>query len=229
MPHFVLVHGSGQNASCWARSAERLRAQGHATTAVELAKNAPSLTLEDHAHAIADAVADPDDVVVAHSLSGAFLPLVPALARCRLLVFLAAVIPEPGKSIRDQFTGDTTMFAPDWIAAGARWFDPKEQQGLAREFLFHDCAAEDLPWSLASVEAIDTRTLVTEPCPLADYPEVATAAIVATQDRTLTPDWIRRTSARVLGRAPMEIGSGHCPMNSRPAELAGLLAQLAAR
>jgi hypothetical protein len=54
---------------------------------------------------------------------GVFLPLVAQVRDCALLVFLAAVIPEPGKSVRDQFAEDPGMFSRDWIEAGPRWFD----------------------------------------------------------------------------------------------------------
>jgi hypothetical protein len=52
---------------------------------------------------------------------------------------------------------------------------------------------------------------------------------VATHDRTLTADWGRRTSRRVLGEECVEIEAGHCPFVSKPAELAVILEKLAAR
>jgi pimeloyl-ACP methyl ester carboxylesterase len=53
-------------------------------------------------------------------------------------------------------------------------------------------------------------------------------SIVATDDRTLTADWGRRVSRRVLGREPIEIRAGHCPHASQPGELASILERLAA-
>jgi hypothetical protein len=54
-------------------------------------------------------------------------------------------------------------------------------------------------------------------------------SIVASEDRTLTPDWCRRAARRAGHREIAEIGTGHCPHNSRPAALAALLAGLAIR
>lgn len=229
MTSFVLVHGSGQDASCWSRVRALLEARGHAVAAPDLPKEASDWGLEDHAARIAESITGPADVVVAHSFSGALLPLVPSVRECGLLVYLAAVIPEPGKSVRDQFTEDPSMFHRAWIDAGARWFDESQRESLAREFLFHDCDEETIRWSLGTCVFMDTRPLVTQPAPFTDWPDVPTASIVASEDRTLSADWGRRRSRSALGVEPLEIRAGHCPQNSRPEEVADLLEGAVAR
>ncbi len=106
MASFVLVHGSGQNASCWSQVRRVLVERGHNVACPELAKRAAEATLEDHARTIANHVTDDGVIVAAHSFSGAFLPLVPGMRACGALVYFAAVIPEPGKSVREQFVED---------------------------------------------------------------------------------------------------------------------------
>lgn len=224
---FVLVHGSGQNAGCWARVGERLAARGHRVAAPDLPKHAPAWDLAAYAEEIAG-VTEPQAVVVAHSFSSVFLPLVAIRRPCALLVFLCAVIPEPGKSVRQQFAEDPGMFHREWVEAGPRWFVPGEEAGLARRFLFHDCAEEALPWALSTVELCDTRHLVTEPVPFSAWPGVPVASIVAAEDRTLAAAWGRRTTRRVLGREAIELPAGHCPHTSRAEEVASLLERLAA-
>jgi pimeloyl-ACP methyl ester carboxylesterase len=227
MAEFVLVHGSGQHAGCWSRVRDALSARGHAVETPELPKHAPDQGLMDHAARIAASITSPRTVVVAHSFSGVFLPLVPRARECGLLVYLAAVIPEPGKSVRDQLTEDPGMFVPGWLEAGARWFDASQQESIARNFLFHDCDERTLPWALETVGIFDTRHMATEPSPLGEWPAVPSACIVASEDRTLSPDWCRRMSRRLLGQDALEVQSGHCPMVSRPTELADQLEQLA--
>jgi len=224
---FLLLHGSAQSARGWDRLRAAMEAGGHDVVCPELPRSAPTWRLEDYAASVAEHVGTPPPVVVAHSFSGVFLPLIARQRPCALLVFLAAVIPEPGRSVRDQFTADAGMFSPDWIAAGPRWFDPAHRQDLSREFLFHDCDPQTLPWALSSVELFDTRHLVTEPAPFPSWPEVPAASIVATGDRTLTADWGRRTGRRVLGIESLPIDSGHCPHVSRPERLAAMLLGLA--
>jgi pimeloyl-ACP methyl ester carboxylesterase len=193
-----------------------------------LPKQALDWGLEDYAVEIARSVAGPNAVVVGHSFSGVFLPLVAQVRDCALVVFLAAVIPEPGKSVRDQFAEDPGMFSRYWIEAGPRWFDTSQQKRLAQEFLFHDCDGETLQWALRTVELFDTRQLVTQAAPFTRWPSVPTASIVSTNDRTLTADWGKRASRRVLGRETIEIQGGHCPHVSQPEEVARILERLAA-
>jgi pimeloyl-ACP methyl ester carboxylesterase len=179
MAAFVLLHGSGQNAGCWARVGTLLKARGHVVVTPDLPKQALDWGLGDYAAEIARSIIEPQTVLVGHSFSGVFLPLVAHVRRCALLVFLAAVIPEPGKSVREQFAEDPEMFCRDWIEAGPRWFDSSQRERLAQEFLFHDCDGETLPWALSTVELFDTRHLVTQPAPFTTWPGVPAASIVA--------------------------------------------------
>ena len=229
MASFVLVHGSGQNADSWSRVSSVLGARGHEVVAPDLPKQATEWGLEEYAAEIAGAIPAPHAVVVAHSLCGAFLPLVPPIRDCAMLVFLAAVIPEPGKSIREQFAEDPSMFSPQWLEAGPRWFDKSQVENIAVEFLFHDCDEETLPWALGTIEMIDTQRAITQPSPFTQWPSVPVASIVAAGDRTLTPDWGRRITRRVLGRDAIEVQAGHCPHVSQPGQIADVLERLATR
>jgi pimeloyl-ACP methyl ester carboxylesterase len=228
MSAFVLVHGSPQNKSCWERVADCLTSRGHSVVARDLPKRAPNWGLREYATEIARSIPTADTVVVAHSFSGVFLPLVAQVRDCGLLVFLAAVIPEPGKSVREQFAEDAAMFSPGWIEVGARWFgDPSQQKQLAENFLFHDCDDETRAWALSTVELFDTRDLVDEPNPLEVWPAVRAASIIANEDRTLSPEWSRKMSRDALGAETIEIAAGHCPHVSQPRALADILEQLA--
>jgi pimeloyl-ACP methyl ester carboxylesterase len=227
MSSFILIHGSGQNAGAWSRVGRLLEERGHVVVTPDLPKRATGWGLEQHGAAIAAAAPGPGAVLVAHSLSGVFLPLAVEACRGALLVFLAAVIPERGKSVRQQFADDPSMFAPEWIAAGARWFDRSQQESLARQFLFHDCDGETLAWALGTVDPLDAARVVVEPSEPARWADVPAAAIVASRDRTLAPDWCRRASRRLLGREAIEVDAGHCPHASRPGEIADILERLA--
>src|SRR5260370_22450525 len=94
MSLFCLVHGSTQNASCWDLVIPELVRRGHEAVRMNLPTNEPEASATRYADVIAQAIpADRDDaIVVAHSASGLFLPLVPEKRRVRRLVFLAAVI-----------------------------------------------------------------------------------------------------------------------------------------
>jgi pimeloyl-ACP methyl ester carboxylesterase len=57
--------------------------------------------------------------------------------------------------------------------------------------------------------------------------DIASTYIVATQDRTVRPDWCRREAHRRLGANVVELAAGHCPHVSVPQELAIVLDSLA--
>jgi hypothetical protein len=139
MSLFCLVHGSTQNASCWDLLIPKLEQHSHQVVRVNLPTSEPEASATRYAEVIVAAIpADRDDaIVVAHSASGLFLPLVPQKRHVRRLVFLAAVIPRIGKSLLDQINDDKGMFNPEWLGK-----DPTKDDQLALKFLFHDCSSE---------------------------------------------------------------------------------------
>lgn len=71
---------------------------------VDLPCEDPNATFSDYAEVAIHAwrAVDDDLVVVGHSLAGLTIPLIAARRPIRELVFLYALIPEPGKSLVDQ-------------------------------------------------------------------------------------------------------------------------------
>jgi hypothetical protein len=47
--------------------------------------------------------------------------------------------------------------------------------------------------------------------------------VLPVDDRTLTPDWMRRAARERLKADPVEVPGGHCPHVSRPEHVAALL------
>jgi hypothetical protein len=79
------------------------------------------------------------------------------------------------------------------------------EEALSKERAHPSAAASSAPW------------------PLKAWPNVPTKFILCTEDRFFPPDFFRRLVADRLGIVPDEIESAHCPMLSRPKELADLL------
>ena len=80
-----------------------LEALGHRAIAVDLPCTEPAATLDDYARTVVDAMAGIEGsvVVVGHSAGGATISLVPGRARVDRLVYVTAVVPEPGRSMVD--------------------------------------------------------------------------------------------------------------------------------
>src|SRR5580700_7442931 len=100
-PSFVLVHGAWHDARAWDLLRHVLDERGCRSTAVDLPIEDVAVDASGYARAIAAAAArfgvgSEAPVLVGHSMAGIAIPLVPAIAPVGHLVFLGALIPEPG-------------------------------------------------------------------------------------------------------------------------------------
>jgi pimeloyl-ACP methyl ester carboxylesterase len=223
MSLFCLVHGSTQSAEGWRLLISELEKRGHKTLTINLPTAEPKASATRYADVIVKALDQTeydtrDMVVVAHSASGMFLPLVAAQRPIGHMVFLAALVPKIGTSILDQFRADQSMFNPEWIGK-----NPVEDDDVARRFLFHDCVPAIIDWALKTRRLMHAREAMAEVCPLKTWPSVKGSYIVCAQDRVISPTWSRRVARERLGSEPIELVAGHCPYVSRPSELADIL------
>jgi pimeloyl-ACP methyl ester carboxylesterase len=218
MSLFCLVHGSTQGPSGWDLLVPKLNALGHDTILVDLPTDQPEASATVYANRIADSIASDGAIVVAHSASGLFLPLIPAERRVARIVFLAAVVPQIGKSLIDQVRSDADMMNPDW-----RGKNPIDDDRVAMEFLFHDCPPEVARWAMTTRRLMMARQAMLEIFPVDEWPSTPCSSIVCADDRTIHPVWSRRVARERLGVEPIELDGGHCPHVSRPAALAQAL------
>lgn len=223
MSLFCLIHGSTQSPAGWDLLVPQLRKRGHDTICVDLPTNEPEASATRYAQHIAESLAHTGApaIVVAHSASGLFLPLVPSYHPVSRLVFLASVVPEIGKSLAQQFQHSPQMIQPHWVGK-----DPTKDHEAAQHFLFHDCSPEILPWALSTLRLFYAKRAMEEICPLERWPTVPSTYINCREDRTLNPDWWRTVARQRLGSEPIDLSSGHIPHVSRPAELAAILSAL---
>jgi len=223
MSLFCLVHGSTQNPAGWDLLVRELSSRGHQSVLADLPTDTPDSSATVYARTIADTIpAGRDDaIVVAHSASGMFLPLVPGYREIRRMVFLAAIVPKLGDSILDQVKEDPDLLNPEWIGK-----NPTSDE-VAMEFLFHDCSPEVAQWALTTRRLLIAKQAMLEVSPLASWPSVPSSYIVCAEDRTIQPQWSRRVARERLGVEALELPGGHCPHVSRPAQLADMLTGLA--
>src|ERR1044071_2233902 len=146
---YCLIHGSGQGPEGWRLLVEELERRGDRvlTPAFDLSRTGGGAAWQGGrvVEALKGFGQAPADVVcVAHSASGMYLPLVAESWQPRRMVFLAALIPRPGISIREQFRVDPSMFNPAWVGQ-----NPMDDR-VALEFVFHDCPPNRLEWALST-------------------------------------------------------------------------------
>jgi pimeloyl-ACP methyl ester carboxylesterase len=220
----VLVHGTTQGPRGWDRLAAALEARGHRSVAVDLIED-PEQGVEHYvAAAVRQVPPDVDaPVVVAHSGAGTLLPGIARALGARRQVWLAAYIPDGGRSMLDEVrTAPTEVFNPEWPGR-----DPTADPVLATYFLFHDCDLSTLRWALTTVRRFSPPRLTQEVVPLVTA--IPSTYVVAARDRALRPEWCRTQARARLGAEVVEIDAGHCPHVSRPDELAAILDRLAAQ
>jgi pimeloyl-ACP methyl ester carboxylesterase len=233
MAGFVLMHGTGFGGSCWELVAERLEGPvlavdlpGRGAHPAELA----SLSLEDLA---ASVIADVEEVgltevvLVGHSLAGCSMPLVIDQLGSRLVAvgFIACATPADGQSGAD--------LAPDRLKDQVGVDDGEStltEQELLRMILGSDLTKEQLAWCVERMVP-EAPQLITQPVPLA----ITSAAVpprfwVRTMlDELVDPATQLRFAERAGCSEVFDLEAGHMCMVSKPAELASILNEVAAR
>ena len=185
------------------------------------------LGLEDYADSIDRALGAADDVVlVPHSLGGLVGPVVAARRPLRALVYLAALVPEPGLSFSEQLSAETE---PVLLFEGGRMVDDQgrshwpDPDATAR-IMYPDLSPEDARWAAERLGPQAQRSQG-EPSP-GPPPGLRVGSIIGANDRVLSPSWSRRVARERLGVEPVELPGGHFAMITHPEPLADALAQL---
>ncbi len=202
MATFALIHGGGGSGWDWHLVVPELRALGHEPVAVDLPTGDASAGWSAYAEAVVEAVGDRERVVVVgHSLGGFTAPLVCARIPVELIVLVAAMIPAAGERFDDW-----------WTSAGWR------ESGLDDVF-YHDVSPE-LKAAASQRGGSERSRALTEPWPLAEWPDTPTRYLLCRDDRLFIAEWARAHARERLGVEADEMDGGHYITLSRPRELA---------
>lgn len=234
MTHFVLVHGGWHGPWCWTDQIAALQERGHTATAVALPSDEIGPGAAAYADVIADAVREPGrDVVVGHSLAGLAIPLVPERVEVGALVFLASLLPDPGRSWREQLAAERPM--ADWFYADGLPKQGRDALGrsvwpadVAVELFFHDCPPEVAAAAAARLRP-QSPSPVTERTPLAAYPNVPMHYLGCRSDRAVSGAWAADTAPARLGTDVTWLDGSHSPFLANPDRLAEVLLSLETR
>ena len=225
MTAFALVHGGWHGGWCWELVQAELVARGHTAVAPDLPITDPAAGAVAYADAVLAALpaaGDTDVVLVAHSLAGLVAPLVAAAAPVQRVVYLAAMLPEPGRSVDERASAGQRMTRRG-IGRGQTVNEDGSTSFLpaaAAELLYPDSPPERAALAVARLRPQHWR-ITSEPSPVAAGTATPATYVLCTEDRIIDTDWAR---AAVPGRAELvELPGDHCPFLARPADLADLL------
>ena len=226
MTTYALVHGGWHGGWCWQPLVEELAARGHTAVAPDLPITDPAAGAVAYADAVLAALpaAAPGEevVLVAHSLAGLVAPLVAAAAPVRRLVYLAAMLPEPGRSVDDRARAGRRMTRRG-IGRGQTVNDDGStslRPDVAVDLLYPDSPPERAAWAVARLRRQHWR-ITAEPSPVAGRPAAPATYVLCREDRIIDAGWARAEASRQAEL--VELPGDHSPMLSRPAELADLL------
>jgi pimeloyl-ACP methyl ester carboxylesterase len=217
----ALIHGCTQGPTGWEQVQEILSARGFDSIAVDLAPaQFDDAGAIEFAHEVSRQIGGRERVVLAStSCSGLLAPVVAELRPIERLVYVCAGLPDIGRSATAQVAEDGVLRS-DWAEVD---FDASDLT-TAQQYMFHDCVDDRLDRALASVRLFHPLKVYDEITPLRAYPDAPSTYVLGVNDRIIDPEWARRAVRIRLGIEPIEIGTGHCPQNSQPELLAGILA-----
>jgi pimeloyl-ACP methyl ester carboxylesterase len=231
MATYVLVHGSFQGGWIWQPTAEVLRAAGHTVYAPTLDGCAerkvnlrPGITVTSVARELAEMLfyEDLSDVVLVGTSSGGFVAAKAAeLARERIqrLVFLDALVPQPGESVTE-----IVERGPDAPPYEMTEFTRGPTRDQLENGLFVELQGATKDW------ALDRAT--PHPIGLSDqapgeldgfWAETWKATVIYCIDSRNPPESHQRRTADRLDAGWHELKAGHYPMLTHPDETARLL------
>ncbi len=226
MSLFCLVHGAHLGAWSWNLLVPELERRGHQTVAMDLPLEDPDAGAVRYAETVLQALQGVGDdvVLVGHSMTGLVIPIVANQRPVRKLVYLAAGIPKVGTSLIERIShGDES----DMFNSVAPAKDPSQDEAVAMKLLFHDCEPDVANWAIANLRPQASALIFSEISPLQSMPNVESAYIVCTEDRTFTLAWSKRAAYELLGVEAIALPGGHCPQISRPVHLAEILTSVA--
>jgi pimeloyl-ACP methyl ester carboxylesterase len=224
MVDVLLLHGAWCGSWTWRPLIQEFKALGVDAVAADLPIERADADVDAYVDVALDSLGPGDrPLVVGHSLAGILLEPLAARRPVAGLVYLNAFVPDPGHSLRECWRRDPAMFVEGWNRGLERTADDTSawvDTDGAVATLFGRChraraeaaAALLRPQSWHLVDSVFDGSL-----------ETPSRCVLGDADRLLDVHRLTRDAAARLGVSAETIDADHCPMFSRPAELAGRL------
>lgn len=224
MSTFAFIHGAGVGGGWyWHLVEAELRSLGHITVAPTLWTGDDRATMSDYADTVVSMIdGTPQELfVVAHSFGGFTAPLVSERIPTSGLIYVAAMIPQPGEAPADWWSNTGHSEAVRIQAARDGGLTGSSDPYVS---YFHDVPKELADQVSSNEPSPPSNTAYYKPWPGETYPTTPSRYVLCAEDRLFPAAFQRQLARDRLGIVtPDEITSGHCPALSRPTELAAML------
>jgi pimeloyl-ACP methyl ester carboxylesterase len=223
--NYVLVPGAGGSSWYWHRVVTELMHRGHRAVAVDLPGADPVAGLPEYRDLIVAAARSVGVPVtlVAQSLGGFSAPLACGHVPVDRLILVNAMIPQPGETAGEWW--EAVAWQAEARASAERDGRPEPDVNDADTEFFHD-----LPPHLVDVMRSDPEAategpaVVTQPWPLAGWPDVPTTVLAGRDDRLFPLPLQRRVAYQRLHLDVEELPGGYLVALSQPVALADAIA-----
>jgi pimeloyl-ACP methyl ester carboxylesterase len=221
---FVLIPGAGGIATpYWRLVSAQLEAAGHRSLPVDLPGGDPDSGLPEYVALVVRAIRDSaEPLVVAQSLGGFSAVMACDRVQARGLVFVNAMVPALGETPGEWWEATGAVDARVAAAKAGGYsveFDVKT-------YFLHDLGAEDAA-SVLGNPGYESDIAFRQPCDLARWPDVPTAAVIGRDDRLFPVEFQRRVLQERAGIDATVISGGHLLALANPDELVEVLLKLA--
>lgn len=216
---FVLIPGAGGSAWYWHRVAGIIERAGHEAMPVDLPGDDQAAGLAEYAKLVVNLIGDRTDVVLAgQSLGGFTAAEVAATVPVRALVFVNAMIPEPGE------TAGSWWDATGWPQARQA---AAERGGYGVDFDLATYFLHDVPPEIAAAGAPYQRpeadAVFGSPCTFGAWPAIPIRVLAGADDRFFPVGFQRAVARDRLGIDADVLPGGHLMALSQPEPVARYL------
>jgi pimeloyl-ACP methyl ester carboxylesterase len=215
----VLVHGAVMDGSSWRPIYERLTRAKLRVTMVQL----PLTSLAADVAATKQAIARQDGptVLVGHSYGGAVISAAGDDPKISALVYVAAFQPDVGEAVAALNARWPLPAHPAMLDEGTMIVDPAH----FREDVGADLPPDDAAF-LAAAQRPTSVSVFGDAVPVAAWHGKPRFGIVATRDRTISPDLLRDLYRR-SGTPVVELDASHLVQIARPDEVTTVILRAA--
>lgn len=220
--NIVLLHGANVDGSTWREVYDRLTAQDYKVTVAQM----PLTSTEDDIAAVQRLVDVQDGpmLLVGHSYGGVVIGEVGLDPDVRGLVYVAAFQPDAGESGGGLLASNPGEFSTDMLTV----FEDGHyliQEDAFLSVVGNGLSDEDAIF-VARSQAASNAAILEYRTQSAAWTDKPSWSVIATLDRTITPDLQRQMSQRA-GSTIEELENGHMLPMTNPDEVADVIRQAA--